>query len=108
MKKGLSVIVFFLLPLFANAQTFQQLWNKVGEAAKKDQPKTQIAIIRQIEKKAVEEKQYGHLLKAQLKHGQLQSDITPDSVDAYVKTIERQYDSFTDPALKAVYATAIG
>ena len=108
MKKGLSVIVFFLLPLFANAQTFQQLWNKVGEAAKKDQPKTQIAIIRQIEKKAVGEKQYGHLLKAQLKHGQLQSDITPDSVDAYVKTIERQYDSFTDPALKAVYATAIG
>ena len=108
MRKFLSVVFFFLLPLFANAQTFQQLWNKVGEAAKKDQPKSQITIIKQIEKKAVEEKQYGHLLKAQLKHGQLQSDITPDSVDAYAKKMERQCNSFSDPALKAVYATAIG
>ena len=74
MKKVLSVIVFFLFPLFANAQTFQQLWNKVGEAAKKDLPKTQIAIIQQIEKKALSEKQYGQLLKAQLKRGALQAD----------------------------------
>lgn len=108
MKKVLSVIVFFLLPLFANAQTFQQLWNKVGEAAKKDLPKTQIAIIQQIEKKALSEKQYGQLLKAQLKRGALQADITPDSLDANVKRLERQYHSFSDPALKAVYATALG
>ncbi len=108
MKKVLGIIVFFLLPLFANAQTFQQLWNKVGEAAKKDLPQTQLAIIQQIEKKAAKEKQYGQLLKAQLRHGMLQADITPDSVDAHVKRMERQYHLFNDPALKAVYATAIG
>ncbi len=108
MKKFLSIIVFFLLPLFADAQTFQQLWNKVGEAAKKDLPQTQLTIIQQIEKKAIKEKQYGHLLKAQLKHGMLQADITPDSLDAHIKTMERQYNLFSDPALKAVYATAIG
>lgn len=108
MKKVLGIIVFFLLPLFANAQTFQQLWNKVGEAAKKDLPQTQLAIIQQIEKKATKEKQYGQLLKAQLRHGILQTDITPDSVDAHVKRMERQYHMFNDSALKAVYATAIG
>lgn len=108
MKKVLSFIVFFLLPLFANAQTFQQLWNKVGEAAKKDLPQTQIAIIQQIEKKALKERQYGQLLKAQLKHGILQVGITPDSLDANVKKMERQYNSLGDPALKAVYATVIG
>lgn len=108
MKKVLSIIVFFLLPLFANAQTFQQLWNKVGEAAKKDLPQTQIAIIQQIENKAVKEKQYGQLLKAQLRHSMLQVEVTPDSADANVKKLERQYNSFKDPALKAVYATAIG
>lgn len=108
MKKFLGIIVFFLLPLFANAQTFQQLWNKVGEAAKKDLPQTQLDIIRQIEKKAVKEKQYGQLLKAQLRHGILQTNITPDSVDAHVKRIEHQYNQFSDPAPKAIYATAIG
>ena len=108
MKKVLGFIVFFLLPLFANAQTFQQLWNKVGEAAKKDLPQTQLAIVKQIESKALKEKQYGHLLKAQLRHGVLQTDITPDSVGAQVKRMERQYNLFCDPALKAVYATAIG
>lgn len=71
-------------------------------------PKTQIAIIQQIEKKALSEKQYGQLLKAQLKRGALQADITPDSLDANVKRLERQYHSFSDPALKAVYATALG
>lgn len=108
MKKVLSIIVLFLLPLFANAQTFQQLWNKVGDAAKKDLPKTQIAIIQQIEKKALKEKQYGQLLKAQLKQGMLQVEITPDSLDANVKKMERQYNSLSDPALKAVYATVLG
>lgn len=108
MKKVLSIIVFFLLPFFADAQTFQQLWNKVGEAAKKDLPKTQIAIIQQIENKALKENQYGQLLKAQLKRGLLQTDITPDSLDANVKKLKSQYDSFSDPVLKAVYATALG
>ncbi len=108
MKKVLSIIVLFLLPLLSNAQTFQQLWNKVGEAAKKDLPQTQIALIRQIENKAVNEKQYGQLLKAQLRHCMLQTAITPDSLDAHIKKMERQYDLFTDPALKAVYATTIG
>lgn len=108
MKKVLSVIVLFLLPFFANAQTFQQLWNKVGEAAKKDLPKTQIAIIQQIENKALKERQYGQLLKAQLQHCELQVSVTPDSVDANIKKLEREYRSFNDPAVKAVYATAIG
>lgn len=108
MKKVLSVIVLFLLPFFANAQTFQQLWNKVGEAAKKDLPKTQIAIIQQIENKALKEKQYGQLLKAQLRHCALQVGITPDSVDVNIKKLEHQYRSFNDPAVKAVYATSIG
>ena len=49
-----------------NAQTYQNLWKQVDEAAQQDLPQTQRGVLKQIVAKAEREAQYGHLLKALL------------------------------------------
>lgn len=107
MKIILSILVS-MISLVASAQSYDQLWQKVDEAAKKDLPKSQLVVVKQIAAKAMKEKQYGQLLKAQLKKGALQTSISPDSLEPELQGMQQTYSRVSDPALKAVYATAIG
>ena len=106
--KVILTILISMISLVAPAQSYSQLWQKVEEAAKKDLPKSQLGVLRQITAKATKEKQYGQLLKAQLKEGSVLTSISPDSLKPALKRMEQTYKRVSDPALKAVYATAIG
>ena len=106
--KSILTILFTMIALLAPAQTYNQLWQKVDDAAKKDLPQSQLTVIRQIADKATKEKQYGQLLKAQLKEGAVLTSISPDSLKPALQRMEQTYNRVSDPALKAVYATAIG
>lgn len=108
MKNLLLAIVGFLVPLGVFADSYTAMWKKVEEAQKKDLPKTEISVLRQIASKAAKEKQYGHLLKSQLMAAGLETSISPDSVSKNIASIEKSYEQANDPALKAVYASVLG
>ena len=73
-----------------SAQGYDELWKQADEAARKDLPKTQMDILEKIVKKAQKDKEYGHLLKAQLKHSNLQMVIAPDSLAPVMERLEQQ------------------
>lgn len=106
--KIIFTILIFMISLAASAQSYGQLWQKVDEAAKKDLPKSQLAVIRQIATKATKERQYGQLIKAQLREGAVLTSISSDSLKPALARVEQTCNRVSDPALKAVYATAIG
>lgn len=107
MKIILSILIS-MISLITPAQTYRQLWQKVDEAAKNDLPKTQLSAIKQIAAKAMKEKAYGQLLKAQVKEGAVLVSISPDSLKPALHRMEQTYNRLSDPTVKAVYATAIG
>ena len=106
--KIILTILISMISLITPAQTYRQLWQKVDEAAKNDLPKTQLSAIKQIAAKAMKEKAYGQLLKAQLKEGAVLASISPDSLKPALHRMEQTYNRLSDPTVKAVYATAIG
>ena len=106
--KIILTILISMISLITPAQTYRQLWQKVDEAAKNDLPKTQLSAIKQIAAKAMKEKAYGQLLKAQLKEGAVLASISPDSLRPALHRMEQTYNRLSDPTVKAVYATAIG
>ena len=77
--------IFFVLhsSLFiqqAEAQSFTSLWKQVKTAEDKDQPKSALAAIEKIERKAEKGQDYGNLLAALMKEMVLQREISPDSL----------------------------
>ena len=68
MKKALCIALFMILtiPTMLFGQSYKQLWKQVEEAREKDLPQQVIKHAQQIVTKARKERQYGHLLKAQL------------------------------------------
>ncbi len=103
----LLTAVLLLLPMNSSSQTYQQLWKQVGEAQKKDLPKTAIQHLQTIQAKAQKDRAYGHLLKATLLHSRLQSEVAPDSLQPAVRRLEQQMQTVSDKALEAVYATVL-
>lgn len=53
---------------------------KVNNAERDDQPRTQISILTQIQERAAQENAYGHLLASTLRRASLEYDISPDSL----------------------------
>ncbi|MCI7309774.1 MAG: hypothetical protein MR536_02850, partial [Prevotella sp.] len=82
MKKNVIslIVLMLLLPLSVWADGYSVLWKQYEDAMKKDLPKTQIACLAQIVKQAERQKDYGHLLKAQLLTVSAQTQIAPDSL----------------------------
>ncbi|MBQ2534998.1 MAG: hypothetical protein II546_06040, partial [Prevotella sp.] len=64
----------------AEAQSFTSLWKQVKTAEDKDQPKSALAAIEKIERKAEKGQDYGNLLAALMKEMVLQREISPDSL----------------------------
>lgn len=97
------VVAVMLVPLTAAGQTYGSLWNREKAAEKKDMPKTQIGVLREIEEKAGQEKAYGQLLKAVLKRMKLTTVISPDSIESVTAELRQREAKATDGVLKAVY-----
>ena len=89
MKKLLSIIaVSLLLAIELPAQTFSSLWAQVDKASKQDRPKTTLVALRQVESKAVKEKQYGHLIASLFSQILYQQQISADSVSNTIARIQ--------------------
>lgn len=90
MIKHLLILMTMLLTASQlSAQGYDELWKQADEAARKDLPKTQMEIMEKIVKKAQKGKEYGQLLKAQLKYWNLQMEIAPDSLKPVMERVWR-------------------
>ena len=89
MKRLLSIIaISLLLAIELPAQTFSSLWAQVDKASKQDRPKTTLVALRQVESKAVKEKQYGHLIASLFSQIIYQQQISADSVSNTIARIQ--------------------
>ncbi len=89
MKKLLSLIaICLLLALELPAQTYSTLWTQANKAGQQDRPKTALAALRQIESKAVKEKQYGHLLASVFSQIKFLQQVSADSVGAAITRLQ--------------------
>lgn len=96
------------LTLPSKADSFTLLWKQQEEAQQKDLPRSQLNILKRIAQKAEREKAYGHLLKARLWMGKLQTAVSPDSLKDELERLYRDIDRTPekDEALTAVYNAA--
>ncbi len=108
MKRLLSTILLFVAAVTCFSQSYDQLWKNVSAAERKDLPKTEITALGKIVSKATKENNYGQLLAAGLKRGSVQLSISPDSLKAEVKRLEREAETAHSTALKAVFYAVLG
>ncbi|MBD9059381.1 MAG: alpha-2-macroglobulin, partial [Prevotella copri] len=90
------------------AQTYDNLWKQAEIIAQKDQPKSEIAVMKKILAKASAAKDYGQLLAAEMRQMTLWKEISVDSLEPNVKRMEAEVLKVKDPALKAVRYAVLG
>ena len=107
MKRNIITLLFAVFAMAQTvAQTYDNLWKQAEVLRKKDQPRSELAIMQKIVNKATLQKDYGQLLAAELQQAMLWNAISPDSLAPAIKRMEAQAHQATDPVLKAVrYAT---
>ena len=107
---AMLALVAWLMPATALADSYSQLWRQYTRAADKDQPRTQLALLRKIAAKASTERAYGHLLKAQLIQVNVWQELSPDSLQPAVRRLEQAYHKAAggNEVLAGVYASALG
>lgn len=109
MKRNiLSLIIAVFAMLQATAQTYDNLWKQADIIAQKDQPKSEIAVMKKIIAKASTAKDYGQLLAAETRQMTLWNEISADSLTPNVKRMEAEVQKVNDPALKAVRYAVLG
>ncbi len=109
MKRNILTLLIALLALGqAAAQTYDNLWKQAEINAKKDQPKSEIAVMKKIIAKASAAKDYGQLLAAETRQMTLWNEISADSLTPNVKRMEAEVLKVKDPALKAVRYAVLG
>ena len=105
-------ILSLLIALFATMQvaalTYDNLWKQAEINAQKDQPKSEIAVMKKIIAKASAAKDYGQLLAAEIRQMTLWKEISADSLTPNVKRMEAEVLKVNDPALKAVRYAVLG
>ena len=94
--------------LQATAQTYDNLWKQADIIAQKDQPKSEIGVMKKIISKAMVAKDYGQLLAAEVRQAILWREISPDSLTPNVKRMETEALKAKDPVLKAVRYAVLG
>ena len=104
------VILLVFAHMNISSQDLNALWKQYEEAVSKDMPRDQIKTLDSIIELAAKKKQYGHLLKARLKHVDAVTSITPDSLESEVKVMVEEEKKLTanQPALAAVYQSVLG
>ena len=109
MKRNiLSLLIALFATMQVAAQTYDNLWKQAEINAQKDQPKSEIAVMKQIIAKASAAKDYGQLLAAEIRQMTLWNEISADSLMPNVKRMEAEVLKVNDPALKAVRYAVLG
>ena len=109
MKRNiLSLLIALFATLQVAAQTYDNLWKQAEINAQKDQPKSEIAVMKKIIAKASAAKDYGQLLAAEIRQMTLWKEISTDSLKPNVKRMEAEVLKVNDPALKAVRYAVLG
>ena len=109
MKRNIiTLLITVFAMLQATAQTYDSLWKQADIIAQKDQPKSEIGVMKKIISKATAAKDYGQLLAAEIRQAILWREISPDSLTPNVKRMETEALKAKDPVLKAVRYAVLG
>ena len=109
MKRNMiTLLITVFAMLQATAQTYDNLWKQADIIAQKDQPKSEIGVMKKIISKASAAKDYGQLLAAEIRQMILWKEISADSLAPNVKRMGAEALKATDPVLKAVRYAVLG
>ena len=109
MKRNIMTLLITVFAMLqATAQTYDNLWKQADIIAQKDQPKSEIGVMKKIISKATVAKDYGQLLAAEIRQAILWREISPDSLTLNVKRMETEALKAKDPVLKAVRYAVLG
>lgn len=109
MKRNIiTLLITVFAMLQATAQTYDNLWKQADIIAQKDQPKSEIGVMKKIISKATAAKDYGQLLAAEIRQAILWREISPDSLTPNVKRMKAEALNAKDPVLKAVRYAVLG
>ena len=109
MKRNILTLIIAVFALTqAAAQTYDNLWKQADIIARKDQPRSEIGVMKKIISKASAAKDYGQLLAAEMRQMILWKEISADSLTPNVKRMEAEVLKVKDPALKAVRYAVLG
>lgn len=109
MKRNIiTLLITVFAMLQATAQTYDNLWKQADIIAQKNQPKSEIGVMKKIISKATAAKDYGQLLAAEIRQAILWREISPDSLTPNVKRMETEALKAKDPVLKAVRYAVLG
>ena len=109
MKRNIiTLLITVFAMLQATAQTYDNLWKQADIIAQKDQPKSEIGVMKKIISKASAAKDYGQLLAAEMRQMILWKEISADSLSPNVKRMEAEALRAKDPVLKAVRYAVLG
>ena len=109
MKRNILTLIIAVFALSqAAAQTYDNLWKQADVIAQKDQPKSEIGVMKKIISKASAAKDYGQLMAAEMRQMILWKEISADSLTPNVKRMEAEVRKVKDPALKAVRYAVLG
>lgn len=104
-------ILYFLFSVMfavsATAQNYKALWKLATEYGEKDLPQSEIGTVRQIQSKAKLEKNYGQLLKSEMRELQLLCAISPDSLNNALLRLKTEEKSTDDKVLNALYSAVL-
>ena len=109
MKRYILTLIIAVFALMqAAAQTYDNLWKQAGIIARKDQPRSEIGVMKKIISKASAAKDYGQLMAAEMRQMILWKEISADSLTPNVERMEAELLKVKDPALKAVRYAVLG
>lgn len=109
MKRYILTLIIAVFALTqAAAQTYDNLWKQADIIARKDQPRSEIGVMKKIISKASVAKDYGQLLAAEMRQMILWKEISADSLTPNVERMEAEVLKVEDPAVKAVRYAVLG
>ena len=109
MKRYILTLIIAVFALMqAAAQTYDNLWKQADIIARKDQPRSEIGVMKKIISKASAAKDYGQLMAAEMRQMILWKEISADSLTPNVERMEAEVLKVKDPALKGVRYAVLG
>ena len=109
MKRNILTLIIAVFALTqAAAQTYDNLWKQADIIAQKDQPRSEIGVMKKIISKASAAKDYGQLMAAETRQMTLWKEISADSLMPNVERMEAEVLKVKDPAVKAVRYAVLG
>ena len=109
MKRNILTLIIAVFALTqAAAQTYDNLWKQADIIAQKDQPKSEIGVMKKIISKASAAQDYGQLMAAEMRQMILWKEISADSLTPNVERMKVEALNAKDPVLKAVRYAVLG